>query len=358
MQVDITNVLKKIKEITVIVKDIDAQDVKPADMKSMNHFKKYTDGIMDHLKANPVIDPALLEDIKETMLEYRNALNEKHGEAQGKSDFISEKCDDIHLKYKELVEVEEAIKKSEELKKTAESEEAAKNTLADPKDQPVQSNSKPDEWQKVEMNLLTATLKIAGFCLKNAVVLPCHVTAAVIGTGAGIIANTSGTISAAYNNKIEQNKQRMVNISPEDEYVTKNSEGKHIEVGGKLLGVLRKIGTVGSALVETGGGQYSAKILESLGKNFDKLKEAYLESCISLSDKSKDKFLAINDSIKKISAGLSNSFKDKLGSVSDLCKGWASKLKDSLSLFASKISSIIRPTVAQGVVNREAVMEA
>lgn len=357
MQVDITNVLKKIKESTGIVKDIDAQDVKPADMKSMNHFKKYTDGIMEHIKANPAIDPALLKDIKETMLKYRNALNEKHGEAQGKSNLISEKCDDINLKYKELLEVEEAIKKAEELKKVAKTDEEAKNALAEPKGQPVQSNSQPDEWQKVEMGLLTATLKLTGFCLKNLVVLPCHATASVIGTGAGLIVSTRESVAAAYNHKVDQNKQRMVNISPEEEYVTKNSEGKHIEVGGKLLDVLREIGTVGSTLVEKGR-PYNAKFLDSLGKNFDELKEVYLESCISLSDKSKEKFLAINDSIKKVTSGLSESFKDKLGSFSEATKGWALKIRDSLSNLASNISSIIRPNVAKGVVNGEATMEA
>lgn len=375
MQVDITNVLKKIKEITGLVKDIDAQDVKPADMKSMNHFKKYTDGIMDHIKANPNIEAALLEDIKKTMLEYRNALNEKHGEAQGKSDFISDKCDDINLKFNEIVEVEKAIKKADELRKKADTAEAAKNALADPKSQSVQSNSQPDEWQKVEMDLLSATVKLAGFCLKNAVVLTCHLTAGVAGAGAGLIANT---VRIANEHSINQsNKPSLVKISPEEEYVTKNGEGNHIEASGKLLGVLHKIGAMGSALVGSGGKNVEANstneevadsndstknqsgnILESIGKDFDKLKEAYLESCLSLSEKSKEKLFAINDSIKKISAGLSDSFKNNAGAFTNAFKGWASKMRESLSRFVSNITSIIRPNVAQGVVNREAVMEA
>jgi hypothetical protein len=379
MQVDITQVLEKIKKTTELVQKMDAQDVTTADMKSMNHFKKYTDGILAHVKANPTIDPLLLSDIKDTLLDYRNAINEKHGEAQGKSDFISASSDDINLKYSELLEIEDAIIKAEAINQQSKVNEGAKNTLAE-KNQDQNNSAPPDGWQKAEMNLLTGTLKLVGFCIKNAVALPCHATAAVIGGSAGVIANTGKIVARSYSNKIEENNLRMVDISS-DNFVTKKNEQKNIDAGIKLLECMKNIGAIGASLsskgydvikdkannvmqgtksiaskvsdVTKGSG---SKFREGLGKELEKAKEAYEDSCIALSVKSRLKLGAVNDDIKNVTKGLIGSLSDKFGSINDSFKGWASKLTATLSKIVSSIKSTFQPQVAQNVAEGDVVV--
>lgn len=379
MQVDITQVLEKIKQTTELVQKMDAQDVTTADMKSMNHFKKYTDGILAHVKANPTIDPQLLSDIKDTLLDYRDAINEKHGDAQGKSDFISASSDDINQKYNELLELEDAILKAEAIKQRSKVDEGAKNTLAE-NNQSQNISSPPDGWQKAEMNLLTGTLKLVGFCIKTAVAIPCHATAAIIGGSAGIIANTGRNVAVSYNNKIEQNNQRMVDISS-DNFVTKKNEQRNIDAGIKLLECMQKIGAAGASLSGKGYSvikgkandvlqstkniaskvsditiESGSKFREGLGKELDKVKEAYEDSCIALSEKSRLKLGAINDDIKKVSQGLISALTDKFGSSNDSIKGWASKLTNTLSKIVSSIKTVFQPQVAQNVSEGDVVV--
>jgi hypothetical protein len=384
MQVDITNVLNKINEATTLANGMDAQDVTTADMKSMNHAKKYTDGILDHIEANPNLDPKLLEEIKQCLLEYRNAINNKHGEAQGKSDFIAAKSDDINQKFDDLINIEKAIKKAKEIGDELASkgkELDGKNALVNPQGQPNNNVlPPPDGWQEAELTLISAALKLTGFCLKVGVALPCHLTAAVIGGGAGIVTNASNTIGMAYNNRIEQNKQRLVDISTED-FVTRSNEANNIEAGSKLMTSLSNISAFGLALSSKGAdvlkekssgviqssldvgsklsgmaSKGSDKLLENLSNELDKAKKLYEDSCIALSVKSREKLRAVNDDIKKITEGLVGSIKSNFSSLSENIKGWGSKISDTLSKISSNIKMLFKPAIAQDVAKGEIVV--
>lgn len=381
MQVDITKVLEKINETTKLVQAMDAQDVTTSDMKSMNHFKKYTDGILAHVKANPNIDTTLLDVIKVTLLEYRDAINEKHGEAQGKSDFIAAKADDINTQYNDLLEVEGAIQKAKELESQSNSLESSKNVLAENQSiSPHNNMLPPDGWQQAEMTLTEGALKLVGFCIKVAVALPMHTTAAVIGAGAGIIANSHNTIGNAFSQHTSNVRHSMVDISTDD-FVTKQKESNNIQAGTRLLECLRNISTAGVALSseklnvirnKTTGVLSTAKELTStavdlaskggselreiLGLELEKAKKVYEESCIALSVKSKEKLSAVNDDLKKISEGLASTISAKVGSFSHTIKQWVSNITSTLSKVASNIKMAFQPQKAQSVAEGDVVV--
>jgi hypothetical protein len=382
MKVDITQVLEKIKVTTELVNEIDAQDVTTADMKSMNHFKKYSDGIIDHIKANPNLDPNLLKSINETLLNYRNALNAKHGEAQGKSEFIADKCNDMNDKYNDLLDLEKAIKKAQEIKESEEKDESAKNTLADPLNkQEPQNSAPPERWQEKEMNLLNGSMKLISICLKTAVGLPLHATAAIIGGGAGLIGNTASSAINGFNNTRELRNQRLVEIDPADIYINRNKELKSIEAGKKLLNVMSNIGAVSGALSVKGYGvvknnassalsftkdasvkvydftkDNGIKLLDGMNKVLDKAKEDYLTACLDLSTKSKEKLKALNEDLKNLTVSLVDSFKNKLEAFSDNVKGWASNIANSLSNLVSSLKTMLQPHVAHNASKTDLVV--
>lgn len=397
MKVDITNVLQSIKEITASIKEIDPIDVSAADIKSMNHFKMYTDGIMAHIKANPNIEDELFDEITETMLEYRDTLGAKHEESQGKSEYISDKYDDIQNKFEELANIADAMKKQKELLKQ---DEAAKNVLASPSNQGLENNSSepvqqvsPETWIQTELNLLQATFSLATLAVRNAIELPIHAAAMTLGGSAGLLRGTlafagvgvektleggviggkaiaKGTIAGSkaiaekYRSmQASRAERKSQSESKEDDFVTKNKEVNNLKFGSKLSEVLLELAIQGDAMVKnlkedivTLAEEHGPKILSSLNNKLDKCKEAYLESCLGLSDESKAKFAALNDTLKQVTTILADKFSQYFGSSQGPTQSWGSKIADSLRNFVSKVQAIFKSEGPQQEASSEAPM--
>lgn len=355
MQIDITHVLDKIKSTTDTVKQMDAQDVTTENMKVMNHCKKYSDDILECLKTNLEIDLDTFALIKDVIRDYRNALNEKHGEAQGKSIYIAANSDDINEKYAEILQIGEAVEKSIQLKNQEANSHDAKNILSNPTDSSAQNNLPPAGWQVNEMNALSSSINLLSYCIKTGVGVTCHATAAIAGVGAGLAVNLSR--SFANRSALASNS---VNDYQTKDFVERNQERVNVESAGKLVESMKKIQELG---VKFGGKslekgkEASSVLLNAISEGFDMSKDLYLESCISLSEKSKLKFHALNEGIKKVTENLSESINTTLGNVSGTLNNWLSKIKEALKDFTLKLKTILQSTKAHNVAKGDMVVD-
>lgn len=355
MQMDITNVLDKIKSTAVEIKEMDAQDVTAENMKAINHCKKYSDGILEYLKANPDIDLQTLDEIKDIIHDYRNALNEKHGEAQGKSVFLEANSDDINDKFAVLIEISEAAKKSTQLKKE---EIQAKNVLASPTNNLSQDIPPSAGWQNKEMSALGASIDLLGYCIKTGVGITCHSTAALVGAGAGLVTKFSrfGAGKKGSETYSLNNSNDSLAVDQAESFVEKNQEIIHIESTGKLV---RSLNAIQDAYQELGLKSFDVRsdLLNSITENFDKAKEIYLDSCISLTENSKLKLKALNEDVKRVTENLSESFNSTLTNVSGTMSSWLSKIKEALNSFKSKLQTILQPEKARNVSKGDITIE-
>lgn len=363
-----------------MVESLDAMDLSTSDMKAMNHVNKYVQGIMDHINANPDVDPEVLSTFKTVLVEYRDNINSKHGEAQGKSDFISLKADDINRHHSELLSIEDAITKAKEIRQLEEANASANNVLSDNQNSHLNQAGNPqmDGWQQTELTITQGAMKLIGFCLKVGVGLPCHAAAAVIGSGAGLVLSTSQMARSSVNS--HKSNMNLVDIAP-DTFVTKQKEINNIEAGSKLLDSLRDVSTAGVALSSKGAGviksagsdilslttnkfsqgfdfasNAASTIRDEVLKKVELAKKEYEDSCVSLSVQSREKLAAVNDNIKKISDDLVKSMSTNLSSLSGSLKGWVSDITNKLSAIVANIKAVFQPNVAQNIAKGEVVV--